>query len=454
MSQSLSTARSTDLLEGPIFSCLAKLALPLMATAFLGMAYSMTDMIWIGRLGKGPAAAVGTVGTLLWLSEGVLTLFRVGTQILTAEKIGAKAYDEVKEIVSAGIQLNIFSALLVGTLFMVFREPMMSFFRLTPATHQHALEYFVIMLLGLPGSYAGRLLSAISTAAGDSKMPFITNGLGLILNIVLDPIFIFVFGWEVKGAAIASILAEYFVLIILVWAVLKKPVFHGLPTFKRLYSEHYGRIFRLGVSPALQSTFYCFFSIILTRLASTFGESVISAQKIGANIESISWMTADGFALALTAFMAQNYGAKQIERSLQGYKVALRLVLVFGAVTTSLLYFFAGPIYHLFLPDPTALADGKSYLQVLALSQTFMSLEIIVTAAFNAFGRTFYPAAVVTLCAASRIPIAFTLSKKIGSAGIWWALTLSSIAMGLILVPSFAIFRRSILRREGLSHKK
>ena len=122
--------RSVNLLEGPIFPALTKLALPIMGTSLVQMAYNMIDMIWIGRVGSNAVAAVGAAGMYMWLSNGVATLSRMGGQIKVAHSLGAKDTKEAAGYARSALQLGVITGLLYGLLAVIFNGPLIDFFNL------------------------------------------------------------------------------------------------------------------------------------------------------------------------------------------------------------------------------------------------------------------------------------------------------------------------------------
>ncbi|MTL68460.1 MATE family efflux transporter, partial [Turicibacter sanguinis] len=176
-------------------------------------------------------------------------------------------------------------------------------------------------------------------------------------------------------------------------------------------------------------------SMVLGRLVAAYGAVPIAVQKVGSQIESISWMTAGGFSTALGAFVGQNYGAKQFDRIQKGYQTTMLLALGLGVFATVLLVFFGEPIFSFFLPEAEAIEQGKMYLKILGYSQLFMCIEITTQGLFNGLGRTYIPSIVGIILTGARIPLAYVIGQPhvLGIDGVWWAITLSSVVKGLVL---------------------
>lgn len=276
--------------------------------------------------------------------------------------------------------------------------------------------------------------------------------------MILDPLLIFGFGplptLGIKGAAFATILAQFFVF--LMFFILGKRT-NTLYSRLRLISKpdinYIKKIIKIGFPPSVQMGIHAMISIILTRIVSSFGPIAIAVQGIGSQIESLSWMTSEGFSTAISAFVGQNYGAKKFDRIVEGYKKGMELVGGIGLFASLLLIFAARPLFTIFTPeDPIAIREGIIYLRVLGLSQFFMSIEIGTAGAFNGLGKTLPPTIVGIILNALRIPIAILLSSYtvLGLSGVWWSISLTSIVKGIILVIWFKYILKNKLYEENL----
>ncbi|ABR46725.1 multi antimicrobial extrusion protein MatE [Alkaliphilus metalliredigens QYMF] len=205
-------------------------------------------------------------------------------------------------------------------------------------------------------------------------------------------------------------------------------------------------IARLGLPAGLQSGLFTVFAMFIARIVAQWGAVPIAVQRVGSQIEALSWMTANGFSTALSAFVGQNYGAGKWERIQKGYYASLRIISVFGLGVTCLLIFAARPIFSVFLPEPEAVAYGIVYLQILGLSQVFMCIEITTAGAFNGLGRTIPPSIVGIAFNALRIPAALILSASmLGLNGVWWSISMTSVFKGIVLTTWFV----ALLQRQA-----
>ncbi len=432
-------SRTIDLTEGSILHRLTKLALPIIGTSFVQMAYSLIDMIWVGRLSSDAVAAVGTASFFTWLASAVILVARVGAEVGVAQSIGKKDEQEAKRYVGHSLQLILVLSVIYGALLIAFRQPLIGFYRLGPSVEEQARIYLVIVALGMPFFTVNPVFTAIFNGAGDSRTPFKINVVGLAANIILDPVLIFGLGpfprLETAGAALASIIAQFIASAVFFLQTKKRPeLFSGLRLLEKPDWNYLKRIVMLGLPMAVQSAFFTMIAMVIARIIAQWGPLPIAVQKVGSQIESISWLTAGGFQTAMSAFIGQNYGAKKWDRVYKGYFVGIGIVSVLGVFATLLLIFGAGPIFAIFIPEPEAISQGVVYLKILGLSQLWMCIEIVTAGAFIGHGKSFPPSIVSIVFNLLRIPGALLLSSTaLGLEGIWWAISISSIFKGLVL---------------------
>ncbi len=436
--------KSIDLVSGDISSTLIKLALPILGTSFIQMAYNMIDMIWVGRIGSNAVAAVGTAGFFTWFGSSLVLISKIGAQIGVSQAIGKKDIKERNKYIYNSLLINILVALIYTMFLIVFRKELIGFFKLGDfEINNMAINFLVVVSIGMIFSFLNPLFTGIFNAAGSSKIPFFINTVGLIINIVFDPILIFgLFGFPdlgVVGAALATVGAQAIVTIIFIIAFIKNGYSLGLKNIKYIDKEFIYKICKLGIPTSLQNCCFAFFAMIIGRLIASYGPVAIAVQKVGSQIEAISWMTAEGFGAALTAFVGQNYGANKWDRILKGYKVTMILASCIGVFATLLLIFGGKSIFSIFLPEVEAIEAGGIYLKILGLSQLFMCIEITTAGAFNGLGNTVTPSLVSIILTGLRIPIAILLSgfAILGLNGVWWSISGTSIIKGIILLTLF-----------------
>ena len=205
-------------------------------------------------------------------------------------------------------------------------------------------------------------------------------------------------------------------------------------TEKRFYRG----VFRIGTPTAVQGTVYCMISMVLARMAASFGPGAVAVQRVGGQVEAVSWNTADGFAAAINAFTAQNYGAGQMERVRKGYRASFWTTAVWGGLITFIFLCFPRPISQIFFHEAEVIGESVGYLVIIGISEAFMCVELMTVGALSGLGRTKLCSVISILFTGARIPLALALSgTALGLQGIWWALTLSSVIKGILFTIAF-----------------
>ncbi len=441
--------KNIDLLHGRILHSLTSLAVPIMATAMVQTAYSLTDMVWVGRLGSGAVAAVGAAGMYTWLSSGLVTIAVIGGQVKAAHAIGEGDCRGAGVFGAGAIQLTIVLALLFAAAVNILAEPLIRFFALQDEqTVSDAVIYLRIACGLILFSFLNQTMTGLYTAAGDSRTPLLANCVGMGANIVLDPLMIFGLGpvprMEAAGAAIATVTAQAVVTVVLILCAGREQVlFPHIRVFSPAPREAWKTIIRIGVPAGVQSMIYCTISMVLTRFVSGWGNQAVAVQRVGSQIESVSWMAADGFGTAINAFVGQNYGGRQLQRVKKGYMTAALVACVWGCMTTAAMVFGAVPIFRLFIQETEVIPMGADYLRILGYGQMFLCVELMTNGALSGLGRTFSCSVISVVLTSARIPLAILLGALFGLNGIWWAFTVSTVAKGIV----FFTFYLAVLRR-------
>ena len=437
-----------NLTEGKIRGTLVKLALPIMGTSFIQMAYNLTDIMWLGRLSTEAVAASGTAGFFMWFGSALVMIAQVGVGVNVAQSYGREDLEGAKKYISNGLQLNIVIAIIYSLLLFVFRHQIIGFFNIQERNVVNmAIEYLAIISLGIIFHFLNPVFSAILNSTGNSITPFKINTIGLIANIIIDPIMIFGFGplppLGIKGAALATIMSQFFVTGVFLFIGKKyNTIYSHVKLFSKPKIEYIKNIIKIGFPPFIQVGLHSVIAMIINKILADFGPVAIAVQSIGSQIESITWMTADGFSAAISAFVGQNFGAGKIKRIRDGYVQGIQILGGIGIFTTLILIFGAEILFSLFVPDDLmAIKEGIIYLKILGLSQFFMTIEIGTTGAFNGLGKTIFPTVNGIILNVSRIPVALILSNTIlGLSGVWWAISLSSTLKGIILFILFHFY--------------
>lgn len=447
--------KKIDLVNEDIFKTLFKLSLPILGTSFIQMAYSMVDMIWVGKIGSGALAAIGTAGFFSWFGSSLVLVTKTGAEVGVSQSIGKGNDKEKNKYIYNSLYGCITLSIIYTILLIVFNKQLIGFFNLgDKEIIKMSIDYLIIISIGMVSTFLNPQFTGIMTATGNSKSPFIINTIGLVLNLILDPILIFgidgIKPLGVVGAALATVISQVIVTAIFICIFIRYGIRINLKNIKFIDSDIMKKIIKWGTPTALQNCLFSVFGMIIGRMIATFGPTPIAVQKVGSQIESLSWMTAGGFSSALTAFIGQNYGAGRSDRVIEGYKKTLMMSSILGILATVLLVFFGQPLFKIFSSEQEVIKQGGEYLKILGYSQIFMCIEITTAGAYFGLGRTLAPSLISIIFTGLRIPAAMILSNSnlLGLNGVWWSISMSSVFKGVILISMFIFIVVIPMRRK------
>lgn len=432
--------QNTNLTKGDISKSLFKLSIPLALTAFIQITYNFVDIFFLGRLGKDAIAGVGIAGFLFWIANAITLIPKIGTGVYASHAFGRSDDRETIKVLNNGYILTIGISIFYSLFLFLFSNYYVNFYGLTESASAYARDYLHIISFGMVFFFINPVLSQSFQSLGNSLTPFKINTIGLITNIIIDPILIFGYGpiprLEAKGAALATVMAQIVVSLIFVFNIFRK----NKIIKSAISSFHYKRawvisIFKMGFPAALMSSFMATISIILNKFMADFGEAAVAAYTVGSQLEAITWNTTEGLQVGIAAMVGQNYGAGLMVRVKESIKKSFMILLTIGTISMVVLFAFRYQLFKLFVPnDKETIELGAIYLAILSFSQIFMSTEIGLTGAFNGLGDTKTPAIIGMVSDFSRIPISKIFMPIFGVAGVWLAMSLTSVAKGLLVV--------------------
>lgn len=434
----MAKAKIKNLTEGKIYKQLIQLALPIMATGFVQMAYTLTDMAWVGRLGSRELAAVGGVGIIIWITSSLALIGKTAAEISIAQSIGSQNIEKARSYASHAVTISTLLSLAIAAMLFIGAPTIVSFYKLEADIAVMATNYLQIVGLGIPFYYLSYTFSGIYNGTGNTTIPFYLMSSGLVCNIILDPLMIFGIGGfgglGTQGAAIATLSSQIIVFLLFVWQMKRaNGILDRFTYFVKLKKEYVLRVFKLGTPIALMNGFFAVINFFIARIASEYGGHLgVMSQTTGSQIEGITFVASQGFSVALATFVAQNYASGKPDRARKAYKYILTTLLSLGVVITIAFLNWGETIFGIFVPEPAAKAAGGEYLYIMAFCQIFMMLETTTLGMWNGYGKTIPPAVISIIINLLRIPLALWLAPVMGVKGVWLAITISAILKGIV----------------------
>ncbi len=411
------------------------------------MGYGLVDMFLLGRVGSFAVAASGAAGMYMWLGGGIMLVGRMGAEIGVAQSKGKRDNAEAIRYSHNSLFLAAVLAAVFTIACVFFAGPLIAFLNIQEEhVSTAARDYLAIVGLGIPAIFIASAISGIFTGAGNSRAPFAINAFGLVLNAVLDPIFIFTLGMGVRGAAVATTLSQMLACFLsLYWLLAKKDrPLDGLRLLVKPCVRHIKQILRWTVPVSVENILFTFFAMIVARQIAAFGADAITVYRVGSQAESLCWLICLGFSSGITAFVGQNFGAGRWTRIWQGFRIALAMIFTWGVLVTVLFFTCGRWLTGLFVPEEHIIEMGGTYLRILAFCQVFFCLESIAGGAFRGMGRTTPPSIASVVSNALRIPIVHVLTgTELGLSGVWWGIMLTATLRGLWVFVWFLLYARN-----------
>ncbi len=431
-----------DLTQGSIIKNLLKVSVPVMGASLFQMAYQIIDMFFLGNHSSNSVAAVGTASFYIGIATALSTLVFIGTGIRVSHSVGEKNIKKSMEYVIASIVLTFILTLFISVLILSLKYDLINYFKIESSyIVTNSISYLTIVVIFSIFKNLSLTFNRIFIGFGSGKIPLIIESVSLVINIILDPVFIFTLNLGVKGAAIATVISQGLAAIAYVIIFIKNS---KILTYTKLCVrvDYMVDIIKTSYPVAIQRVVFAIISIFMGKIISYWGTDSIAVQKIGLQLESLSWVTSAGMQDAMVAFTGQNFGAKKYERLKKGYFTGVIIMGIVGALVTCTFLFLPEPIFSLFVKEESVISGGVSYLKILAISQLFMCIEITTMGAFYGVGKTWIPPLVSISLTASRIPISLLLSSatNLGVTGVWLTISLSTVIKGIILTTLFIIF--------------
>jgi putative MATE family efflux protein len=435
------------LLEGPILRSLLALAVPIVAANALQSAYQLIDAFWVGRLGGAAVAAVSVSFPAMFLMFAIGGGLSIAGSTLIAQYVGARNERMVSHVAAQTLLMVALASLVLGAGGYLVAPVLLRTMGVAPDVYPGALAFMRVSFAGLIFSFTYFVFQSIMRGIGRPNLPvYIALGT-VILNFVLDPLFIFgwgpVPGYGVMGAAMTTFVSQAIAAIIGI-AVLRTGL-HGIHLRRGDFipdPSYVKRAFFLGLPASIEMSARAAGLMLMTFLITSFGTLALAAYGVSSNVLQVVMIPAMGLSMAISTLVGQNIGARNIERAAAIGRLGA-LIGFFGLGAFGLLVFlFPRTIVSFFVPEDTAVIEaGAEFLRIGALAWGFLGLQFALTGVLRASGNMVVTM-VLTLVSqwVLLFPIAYVLSKHtaLGVQGIWWAFPTANVAISLITLCVYA----------------
>jgi len=419
-------------------------------------AFHLVNVMWVGRLGAAATAAVTTSFFMLWTLWSFADITGVGTTATVSRHVGAGERDRAGHAAAQGMLLALLIGAAVSVLGLLFIGPIYRAVGTAPDVAHLAIGYLRILLGGAVVSTLYVWAESTMRAAGDTRTPLVVIATSIALNAALDPLLIFGIGpfpkLGVEGAAVATVIAQAFAVAwFLTLGLRNHPAFPLDRSALRRFEPRFALgLARIGVPYSLIGILFSIVYVYFAHVAARFGTAAVAAVGVSNRIESATYLVAAGFGLACEAIVGQNLGARQPDRAERAAWLSSGLMAAFGAAFSLVMLLWPAFLIGIFSSDPAVIEAGVPYLRLLAISQAFTGLELVLNGAFNGAGDTVPPMAISTSMSLLRIPLAwmFAVTWGLGLGGLALMITITCVVRTLILAWWF---RRGAWKRKALA---
>jgi putative MATE family efflux protein len=446
--------RNADLTSGSLIRPILWLAIPTVAGNLLQSAFNIADMYFVSRLGTAAIAAVSVAGIAIWLLWTAVMGVAIGSQALVTRFHGARDEASLRRAMATTLAMAAAFAVVLASAAPFVGRPLLKLLGAEPNVVELAYGYIAVFFFGGFTMVLMVMISAILRGLGDSVTPTVLVAVAVLLNIALDPVFIFGLGpapaLGVRGAALATVLAYAVGMVAAAVVFTRRHLPWRALVPANLSSKMVWQILTIGVPASAQMLIRASAAMVLVGFVALSGTAAIAAYGIGGQLTSIILMP--GFALAMSAaiLVGQNLGAGKKERAERTAMASVGMYAAVAALMIAALLALAPRWVAIFDHTPRVVELGALYIYICAPAYIFVPLGMVLSRAMSGAGVSVPPLIVTAVALLGvRIPLAYVFTKVLGMgvAGVYWAITIPTVLEGIIM---YAAFRTGVWKHRKL----
>jgi len=431
--------------EAPLKAILS-LSVPTILAMQVQVFYNLTDTFFVGKLNDPfQVAAVSVAFPMFMILMSFGGIFGFGAASYISRLLGKKDYLLAKKTSSTAFYTCFITAVAVTIIGLVFISPILQLIGVTPETHGYAYDYLSIIFCGSVIIMLNFLLTLMLRSEGAAKVAMYGMFIGTGINIVLDPIFILVLGYGVKGAAIATLIGQAIALFYYFDFYLKKKSMVSLHwKYLSLQRDILLEILKVGIAASSYNIMINITNIIGLYVAASYNDMIVAAFGINRRIFSMCIMTLTGLAEGTQPLIGYSYGARKIDRMNKIIKTALILAISISVFFVVFFYLFAGKMIQVFINNEQVIAYGVQIMRAMIIALPFIGIQFLIRITFQALGKG-KPALILALARdLFYIPALFALNKYFGFSGFIYVQPFSNTCTFLLALFLFNSIRGQI----------
>lgn len=441
-------AKTKTLTKGTPWKLILTFSIPIFWGNVFQLLYSLIDTKIVGStLGELALASVGSVATLHTLLTGFINGLTLGFSILSAMHFGGGEVKKLKKSFAAAISLGMLTTAAIVVLILVFLRPVLGILNVPEAEFEMAYSYISILIAGLFVTVLYNLCANTLRAIGDAVTPLMFLILASVCNVVLDYLFILGFGLGVKGAACATVLAQFLSVVLCFIRIKRKfPVLHVRKSDFRLARETVAEMYKSGLSMGLMSCLVGFGTVSLQSAINTLGTTVIVAHTAARKVFEIISLPNSVLGSVMATYCGQNFGAKEYGRIREGLRSALLIGVIWSVIVFIISHTVSELLIHFIAStsDPEILYWGSTYLKIDMSFIVVCSMIVILRNSMQGFGNRITPVISSFIELAGKLVFAFVFAPVFSYWGIIWAEPIVWICMVIPLIVKTRKFLKGI----------
>lgn len=387
--------RNIDMVRGPLYSGILRYTIPIILTSVLQLLFNAADLVIVGRYcGSISVAAVSATGAITNLIITLFTGLSVGAGVTVAHGLGGKRDDEVHKTIHTALPTALLGGAVLTIIGVIFAEDFLKLMKTPDNVLPLSTVYMRIYFAGMVFTMVFNFCASILRAAGDSQSPLKYLSIAGVMNVILNVIFVTKFGMNVDGVALATILSQAFSATMLVITLTRRTDACKLCLKKmRFYGRQLAKMIRIGLPAGIQGSLFSISNVIIQSSINSFNsDAIMSGNGASANIEGFIFVIMDGFYQTSVNYIGQNAGAHRFDRIKKIYGICLGYVVLFGAGSGFLAWFFAESLLSIYITDsPEAIAYGIVRLGYMTLPYFLCGMMNVTTGALRGLGCSVVP---------------------------------------------------------------
>jgi putative MATE family efflux protein len=445
------------ILSGKMLNAILSIAIPVVINSFLQTMYNLTDTYWLGKIGTEQLAAINLVTPVQNIILNFGSGITVAGSVLIAQYIGAKDDKNAKSMANQIFACAMIFAFLCAGLCFIFTPAIVRWLGADGNTFSYGKIYLQIVVLDMPLLYTINIFSAINQAQGDTVRPMLLNLVGIIINMILDPLLMIVFDLNIMGAALATLFAKLPSAIIAFYSLNNKnKLVHLDLKHIRFEKEKMMSILRVGLPTAIGGSTMQFGFLLMSKNVYKYGTQAMAAYGIGNKVNSLITLPSNGVGSAVATIVGQNVGANQYERADEGYRLSMKISIVFLFIGGMILSRapISSAIVRIFSSDSEVVAMAADFLSIMAFWCWTNGIYNSTTGLFQGTGHT----EVTMIIDATRLWVFRFLTLficeavfKMGVRSIWYCVVVSNGISAAIL---YVLYKINIWRKPVVKKKK